>query len=47
MTFDDGKRSRAMSTQTGIRANDALSDFFGKCRSGRYRDRLLYHVLCK
>ena len=28
-----------MSTQTGIRANDALADFFGKCRSGRYRDR--------
>lgn len=26
-----------MSTQTGIRANDGLADFFGKCRSGRYR----------
>ena len=26
-----------MSTQTGIRANDALSAFFGGCRDGRFR----------
>ncbi len=26
-----------MSTQTGIRANDALAAFFGKCKDGRYR----------
>ena len=26
-----------MSTQTGIRASESLSTFFGKCRDGRFR----------
>ena len=28
-----------MGTQTGIKANDELRDFFGKCREGNARDR--------
>lgn len=28
-----------MSTQTGIRANDELRDFFAKCRETNCRDR--------